>query len=87
MIFALIGPDDPIAKIMIDFQKSMHGPLPTRIRGSTLGKTYIENAYIYPVEKPKPVIGSRYAAHKSGAPLLAILQNSRNPRDAHQGRV
>jgi hypothetical protein len=34
---------------MVDFQKSMHVPLPTRIRGSTLGKTYIENAYIYPV--------------------------------------
>jgi hypothetical protein len=43
----LVGPDDPIAKEIVDFQAKTHAPLPTRVRGSRLGNIYIENAYIY----------------------------------------
>jgi hypothetical protein len=43
----LVGPDDPIAKAVIEMQANMHGPLPTRVRGSRVGEIYIENAYIY----------------------------------------
>jgi hypothetical protein len=45
----LIGPDDPIAKEVLDFQAKSHARMPTRLRGSYLGKIYIENAFIYRV--------------------------------------
>jgi hypothetical protein len=43
----LIGPDDPIAKAVMEMRANMRAPLPTRVRGSKLGEIYIENAYIY----------------------------------------
>jgi hypothetical protein len=43
----LVGPDDPIAKAVMDFRATARVPLPLPVRGSYLGKIYIENAYIY----------------------------------------
>jgi hypothetical protein len=43
----LVGPDEPIAKEVLNFQAKMRAPVPTRVRGSQLGRIYIENAYIY----------------------------------------
>jgi hypothetical protein len=43
----LIGPDDPLAKAMIDFRSKRRSPLPARVQGTNLGKIYIESAYIY----------------------------------------
>jgi hypothetical protein len=45
----LVGPDDPISQAVVDFQASMHAPVPTRVRGPNFGKIYIENTYIYPI--------------------------------------
>jgi hypothetical protein len=45
----LVGPDDPIAKEVVDFQVKTRAPSPTRVRASRLGNIYIENAYIYPI--------------------------------------
>jgi hypothetical protein len=43
----LVGPHDPIAKEVADFQVNMHAPVPMHVRGSRLGNIYIEDAYIY----------------------------------------
>jgi hypothetical protein len=43
----LVGPDDPIAKAVMDFQSISPAPRPTRVRGANLGNVYIEDAYIY----------------------------------------
>jgi hypothetical protein len=43
----LVGPHDPIAKEVADFQVHTHAPVPMHIRGSRLGNIYVENAYIY----------------------------------------
>jgi hypothetical protein len=43
----LVGPLDPIAKEVADFQVNTHAPAPMHVRGSRLGNIYIENAYIY----------------------------------------
>jgi hypothetical protein len=45
----LIGPDDPLEKAVIDFRSKQRSPLPARVRGTNLGKIYIEDAYIYQV--------------------------------------
>jgi hypothetical protein len=44
----LVGPDHPIAKEVITFQKKSHSHIPTRMRGSRLGEVHIESAIIYP---------------------------------------
>jgi len=44
----LVGPDDPVAKAIIDYLSKQRAPLPTRIRGMHLGGVRIESAYIYP---------------------------------------
>jgi hypothetical protein len=49
----LVGPDDPVARAIMDFSSRLHAPLPTWVRGSTLGDLHVENAYIYPPMMPR----------------------------------
>ena len=45
----LVGPDDPVAKAVIDFLAKRPTRRPERIRGTRLGNVYIEDAYLYHV--------------------------------------
>ena len=48
----LISPAKPMARDVVKIQKDYAKTIPTRYRGSQLGKVSIENAYIYPPIAP-----------------------------------
>ena len=47
-LVTLVGLDDPIARGLIEFQKSHPAPLATRMRRRILNNRWIEDLYLYP---------------------------------------
>src|SRR5271157_2002288 len=67
----LVGPEEPVAKAIIDFVSEQQIPLPTWIRGTKLGDVYIERAYTYGNSKPAfghLTTGNVVPARRTGRP-------------------
>ncbi len=90
----LVGPDDSVAKAVIDFLSKQHAPLPTWVRGTKLGDVYIEHAYIYNDSQPawghvnsgKVVSARQVGSTVAGASLFeAGIREPLDPNDSVPG--